>query len=499
MRITMLISLICLRHFQAYLNHQTSPNRLNRFRWLSETLSPKTMLTITPPNFLLAILIFLSACSVTKVKDSTPVVSALEDAPKSQLLNEIDRFAKVNSMRAKMDLKFEDNSFAQFGNKEVYPSADCEVVIQRPANIYLKVEVPIVKVDVAQMSSDGEKFRVAVLQGGSCGEKCKKFVIGTNNADYSKLQKNLHTLESANGQADSGVNSFANVRPQHFTDAVLVRPTNAERIYLQTTIYQVEEDESQKKNSPLRRVMRGYYLLDELKKGENGELKILRRFWFDRIGGIRLARQQLFDAKDEIESDIVYGREGNLGSTGDYNNLPMRIQVTRPKEKYTMSLTYQSPASVMIGKAYLKTTFELKNTWGLEEVNLDEKLEQGSGKSEMDAFVSSVKGVSSFFGGTYSGNEPKPMNLHTKQLDVLADFYESAKSSESVFDTCKRTGLMDKFTEGSPFTLIPETENTAYVGGFSIAFIRDSSGTVTQAVVHYPMPENRIVIQSKVK
>ncbi len=331
------------------------------------------------PYFLLAILIFISACNVTKVKDSTPVLLKVEDAPKSQLLNEINRFAKVESMRAKMDLKFEDNSFAQFGNKEVYRSADCEVVIQRPANIYLKVEVPIVKVDVAQMSSDGEKFRVAVLQGGSCGEKCKKFVIGTNSADYSKLQKNLNTIE--NGKSESGnVNSFANVRPQHITDAVLVRPTDAGKIYLQTVIYQVEEDESQKKNSPLRKVMRGYYLLDELKKEENGELKILRRFWFDRVGGIRLARQQLFDSKDEIESDIVYGQEGNLGATGDYKNLPMRIQVTRPKEKYTMSLTYQSPTSVTIGKVYQKTAFELKNTWGLEEVNLDEKLKEANGK-----------------------------------------------------------------------------------------------------------------------
>ena len=50
---------------------------------------------------------------------------------------------------------------------------------------------------------------------------------------------------------------------------------------------------------------------------------ISRRFWFDRVGGIRLARQQIFDAKGEIESDIVYGAEGNLTDTGEYNNLPL--------------------------------------------------------------------------------------------------------------------------------------------------------------------------------
>jgi hypothetical protein len=335
----------------------------------------------SPLLFLIAILLFVGGCSVTKVKDSKPILLKVEDAPKSQLLSEINRFAKVNSMRAKMDFDFEDNSLASSGKSKAYPTADSEVVIQRPANIYLKVEVPIFKIDVAQMSSNGEKFRVAVLQGGGCGEKCKKFLIGTNNADYSKLQKNLNAMENNNGKdIKENVNSFANVRPQHITDAMLVRPTEAEKIYLQSTIYQIEEDENQKKNSPLRKVMRGYYLLDELKKEDNGDLKVARRFWFDRVGGIRLARQQLFDVKGEIESDIVYGREGNLTNTGEYNNLPLRIQITRPKDGYSISLTYQSPASVTInGKGYQASAFELKNTWGLEEVNLDDKLREANG------------------------------------------------------------------------------------------------------------------------
>jgi hypothetical protein len=67
-------------------------------------------------------------------------------------------------MRAKMDLKFEDNSFAEIGIAEKYKTADGEVVVQRPANILLKVQVPIIKTDVAQMTSDGEKFRVAILR-----------------------------------------------------------------------------------------------------------------------------------------------------------------------------------------------------------------------------------------------------------------------------------------------------------------------------------------------
>ncbi len=289
-------------------------------------------------------------------------------------MTEVNRFASVKSMRAKMDLKFEDNSFAQFGSKEVYRSADGEVVVQRPASIYLKVQVPVIKSDVAQMTSDGEKFRVAILQDGGSG-KYKKFVIGTNNADYSKLQQDLNSSNGeATGELKQNVNAFANLRPQHFTDAMLVRPTDEKYVYAHSTTYQIEEDITQKKKSPLRLVNRGYYLLDEFARSESGELKIIRRFWFDRVGGIRLARQQIFDAKGEIASDITYGREGKLTDTSDYPRLPLQILVTRPQEKYSMRLTYQTPEAVTIGKTYPAAAFVLQNSWELEEVDLDKKL-----------------------------------------------------------------------------------------------------------------------------
>jgi hypothetical protein len=320
--------------------------------------------------------VFLTGCNIVKKESKAPTLLTTENASQQSLMDEVNRFARVNSMRAKMDLKFEDNSFAQFGSKEVYRSADAEVVVQRPANILLKVQLPIIKTDLAQMTSDGTKFRVAVLRDDGSG-KFKKFVLGTNDADYSELQRDLNKADLDHGkELKQNVNAFANLRPQHFTEAMLVRPTNPTNAYAASTIFQIEEDETQPPKSPLRRVMRGYYLLDEYAKNSDGNLKILRRFWFDRVGGIRLARQQIFDNAGEIDSDIVYGKQGNLTDTGEYNNLPLRIQVTRPKEKYTMSLTYQTPEAETIGKTYPEKAFVLQNTWGLEEVDLDKKLQE---------------------------------------------------------------------------------------------------------------------------
>lgn len=319
---------------------------------------------------------FTSGCISPKQEKPTAILLATVEASQTELMNEVNRFALVGSMRAKMDLKFEDNSFAQFGSKEVYRSADGEVVVQRPASIYLKVQVPVIKSDVAQMTSDGQKFRVAILQDGGSG-KYKKFVMGTNDADYSKLQKDLsNTNGEMSGELKQNVNAFANLRPQHFTDAMLVRPTDQNLVYTRSTIFQDEVDATEKKKSPLRTVTRGFYLLDEFRKLENGELVIARRFWFDRVGGIRLARQQIFDAKGEIESDIVYGREGKLTETGEYDRLPLQILVTRPQDKYSMRLTYQTPEAVTIGKTYKESVFVLENSWNLEVVDLDKKLQE---------------------------------------------------------------------------------------------------------------------------
>jgi len=327
--------------------------------------------------FLLVIIsLALGGCSgVFKKTSSRPALLKTENATQTQLLNEVNRFAQVNSLRAKMDLKFEDNSYAEQGIAEDYLTVTSEIVVQRPANILFKVQAPIIGTDVVQMTSDGVKFRLAILEDYS-GGKFKKVVSGTNNADYSVLQPEIEKAGSSKNGKKRNINAFSNLRPQHFTDAILIRPIDTGKyLYAQSTISQEEDSISQDRSSA-KRVLRGYYLLEEFIRNENGGLNIVRRFWFDRTGGIKLKRQQIFDMQTEIESDILYARTGNLTETGEYNNFPLRIEITRPKERYKISLTYQLPEAVSIGKIYPAKAFVLVNIWNLQEVDLDEKLQE---------------------------------------------------------------------------------------------------------------------------
>lgn len=328
-----------------------------------------------PAIILFAAALFFSGCISPKDKIERATLLETSDASEAELVRQINHLASVDSMFARVDLKFEDNSYAEMGIAEKYKTADGEIVVQRPSSILLKVKVPIIKTDVAQMASDGNSFQVAVLQDGGSG-KYKKFVMGTNSADYSALQEKVDELSNGSAEMKRNVNAFSNLRPQHFTEAMLVRPVEESRYtYAMSTILQEEFDINAKKKSPLRWVLRGYYLFDEYEAASDGRLNIRRRFWFDRVGGVRLARQQIFDAEGEIESDIVYGAEGNLTQKAGYR-LPLQVELTRPKEKYKMRLTYQTPAKVIIGNEFPKEAFILDNVWGLDVVDLDKKLQE---------------------------------------------------------------------------------------------------------------------------
>ena len=95
------------------------------------------------------------------------------------------------------------------------------------------------------------------------------------------------------------------------------------------------------------RVVRGYYLLEEFSEPSAGEARLLRRFWFDRVGGIRLARLQSFNDQGLLITDVSYWDEKPFGEAAQFR-LPSRIEITRPHDHYKLSIAYQTPAAVEI-------------------------------------------------------------------------------------------------------------------------------------------------------
>ena len=296
------------------------------------------------------------------------LLTPLSEAAKSRLFTEVNRLASVRSLHGKVDIVFEDTSFADTGIAEKYRQVDGNLTLQRPSKIYLTLQFTIV--EIAQMASDGEHFAVAILQGD---EKYRRFVKGTNSAVYSRL--NHSGDSSASSKSKKGeketVNALSNLRPQHLTDAYMIRPidTSSGFLYSQSEFFQEEADTGRQAKEGAR-VMRSYYLLEELSDPKSGDAQVLRRFWFDRVDKIRLARLQTFDGQGQIITDVSYFDEKQIGS-GETALMPARIEVTRPKDQYKLSLTYQDPLSVDLNKEYRPEAFVLQNKWQLPEVDLD--------------------------------------------------------------------------------------------------------------------------------
>ncbi len=224
------------------------------------------------------------------------------------------------------------------------------------------------------MTSNGESFRVAVLQGE---ERYRRFVKGTNNAVYEKLDINGKAAGSEKPgkvmNAKEAVNALSNLRPQHLTDALMINPiadtAQSGLRYARSEFYQEEPDTRPQAKGNLR-VVRGYYLLEEFSQPSSDETRLMRRFWFDRVGGIRLARIQSFNDQGLLITDVSYWDEKPFGEAGQFR-LPARVEITRPHDHYKLSIAYQTPTAVEIDREFRPEAFVLENRWQLAEVDLD--------------------------------------------------------------------------------------------------------------------------------
>ena len=327
--------------------------------------------------------------SAKRTVSVAPVLTPLARAEMAQLFSEINRAATPRSVRGKIDVQFLDTSFAECGVVDKYRTAEGDVIIQRPGQVYLSIKAPF-GVKIAEMTSDGSKFWVAVYQGE---ERYRRFVYGTNAARYGRISDDGNgagaATTAAGGKPDCGggggksdeksmrraVSSLSSLRPQHLTDALMVPPVAAagsNLIYAQSESFEEEPDTRPGAKKDVR-VVRGYYVLVELEPAGEGRARVTRRFWFDRVGsGVRLARVQNYDGDGQLMTDVVY-RDPRPFGAGGQQRLPATVEITRPQDRYSIRISFQTPEEAVIDKQFDPDIFVLQNTSDLKEVDLDKQ------------------------------------------------------------------------------------------------------------------------------
>ena len=329
----------------------------------------------------LAAVVLLAACAAAGCKPSRQVsvpqlLTPLAEVDTAQLVAEVNRVAAVRSLRGKVDIQFLDTSFAKCGVVEKYSTADGEVVLQRPGQIRFVIQIPFIGQDVAQMTSDGRRFAVAVLRGD---EKYRRFVRGSNEGEYGRVEGGAAEPDCGGGGREREMNvrtvsALSGLRPQHLTDALLIPPIaeqGSDLIYARSESFEEEPDPRPGAKRGAR-VVRPYYVLAEVAPEGPNRGRLTRRFWFDRVGQVRLARIQTYDNAGRLVTDVLYKNQQNFGEQAA-RSLPATVEITRPQDRYSLRISYQAPDSVRVDQPYPETAFDLKNDWNLPETDLDQR------------------------------------------------------------------------------------------------------------------------------
>ncbi len=305
---------------------------------------------------------FLSSGCVKKVTVAE-VLPVYQEMTTSQLVSRINNYADVETFSANGYL-YVRNYFTGKENKaEEYPYANQLIRLKRPENIRLQVNAPVVSSKVADMTSNGQSFRLAIFYP----KDKRRFIYGSNLSEFQHMAANEIKENKDPRLAQAG--GLLNMRPQHIVDAFLMKPAtfHDDMGYFREEVRQLEPDPRPGKKN--RMVERSYYVIYVIEYG-TGRAELRRKFWFDRNDqSIPLVRQQTFEnGSGRLGSDISYF---NWFKVPDTDRIwPARVIVDRRNDGYRIELDIE-PNSVEINEDLPDNIFDLPNKENLEEINLD--------------------------------------------------------------------------------------------------------------------------------
>jgi len=173
-----------------------------------------------------------------------------------------------------------------------YKDVRAFILFRKPGDIRLIGLYPVVRNKAFDMVSDGANFKLYVPARS-------RFLVGRNEIDQPSENK------------------LENLRPQHFLEALLVRPIDADRDKLLLENFTDEDN--------------AFYVLHVVHVNGGGQLQLARTIWYNRYN-LTMARQLIFDAAGNILTDARYT------DWRRYDNVafPKHIEIDRPRDEYAV-------------------------------------------------------------------------------------------------------------------------------------------------------------------
>jgi outer membrane lipoprotein-sorting protein len=232
------------------------------------------------------------------IKNNPSQILVAKDASREELIDKFNAQAgSLKSLNATVELRPVAGSKYSSMIQE-YHEVKAFLLAERPANIRMIGQAPVISKTIFDMVSNGETFRVSLPTKN-------KFLVGD-----VKMERN-------------SAKPIENLRPQHLFDALLW----PEIVKGEAVLIEEFNDENAR-----------YYVLTVLRGGYTTEIR--RKIWFDRAN-LTVARLQSYGAKGALLSDIHYADWQQAGATPDNPNgpeFPHTIRIDRPHDDYRVDL-----------------------------------------------------------------------------------------------------------------------------------------------------------------
>src|SRR6266852_1122508 len=264
-----------------------------------------------------------------------PIVRA---ATREELLEKYHEVARgVKSVNATVELKPTAGS-KYSGVIEEYHEVKAFLLAQRPAQIRMVGQAPVIGKTIFDMASDTETFRVYIPSKN-------KFLVGSVAVERTSDKP------------------IENLRPQHLLEALLWPEIRKEEIVL----FEEFNDETAR-----------YYILTVLRGGYRSE--ILRKIWFDRAD-LQVSRLESYGPKGVLLSDVHVSDWQALVADQEHpattlpagvTGFPRAIRIDRPHDDYRLDLQL---TKVMLNEEIPQERFKLDQPTGSELVRVSDGTE----------------------------------------------------------------------------------------------------------------------------
>jgi len=261
------------------------------------------------------------------------------DATKEELLDQYNHQANaVTSLNATVELHPSAGSNYS-GVIEQYHEVSGFILAQKPAQIRMIGQAPVIASNIFDMVSDGQTFRIYIPSK-------KKFLVGPANLERTAK------------------NPIENLRPQHLVEALLWPPIAPQ----ETVIFEEWNQASER-----------YYVLSVLRPSSGTDAgpsawELARKIWFDRAD-LSIVRLQSYGPAGRLMTDVKYS---DWQPSGDLK-YPRDIQLQRPHDDYQVEVKI---LKLTMNETISADRFNLPQPPGTELVNVTETGDTNSGAAQ---------------------------------------------------------------------------------------------------------------------